>query len=74
MCVWWLVWPWRQVPHPKKPSEDKTVWGLTRCDYCGVLWNRDVNAPQNILWLAQHARAGKDRPSYLTADYGSRRS
>ena len=29
-----------QAPHPKKADAVKEVWGLTRCDYCGVLWNR----------------------------------
>ena len=29
-----------QAPHPKKANAVKEVWGLTRCDYCGVLWNR----------------------------------
>jgi transposase len=43
-----------------------TCWGLTRCDYCGRTWNRDVNGALNILRLAIEALVhGNERPAYL---------
>ena len=51
--------PFRQVQHPKPGHEGemRECWGLTRCDHCGRLWNRDRNAALNILWTAVQVRA-----------------
>ena len=40
--------------------------GLTRCDRCQRLWNRDVNAACNIWKLAHCALVGNPRPDYLS--------
>jgi hypothetical protein len=41
------------------------AWGLTKCDLCGKLWNRDTNGAQNILLLGQALLRGEDRPGFL---------
>ena len=48
----------RNVLNPKPGHEGKwrVCWGLTRCDHCGRLWNRDRNAALNILWTAVQVR------------------
>ena len=50
--------PFRKVQHPKPghEGEERVCWGLTRCDNCGRMWNRDRNAALNILWTAVQVR------------------
>ena len=40
--------------------------GLTRCDRCQRLWNRDVNGALNIWKIAHGALVGRPRPGYLS--------
>jgi transposase len=63
--------PFRLVKNPrgavaraKRPTVIR--WGLTRCDACGRLWDRDVNSAQNILWAAaSHLVHNAGRPAAL---------
>lgn len=63
--------------HPKKlvplkkgldPSRDDVLVVLTkphfvrRCTSCLMIWNRDINAARNILFLAKEQMAGRQRP------------
>ena len=68
--MWLRVCVQAKHPNPKKEGQVKLVWGLTRCDWCGVLWDRDRNSALNILFAAMHVIAGLPRPAYLTAQYG----
>ena len=52
-------------PRPGKEGTQRVCWGLTRCGYCGVLWNRDRNSCLNIFWLVVHALTATPRPPYL---------
>jgi transposase len=59
------------VKNPKVSARAKTPyverWGLTRCDNCARLWDRDVNAALNILRIGVLALAHNwARPAYLT--------
>jgi len=58
-CEKGVLSTFRKVPHPKPghEGEERVCWGLTRCDYCGRMWNRDHNAALNILWVAVQVRA-----------------
>ena len=49
----------------KRPAVER--WGLTRCDWCARLWDRDVNAALNILRIGVLALVHNcARPAYLT--------
>lgn len=39
--------------------------GLVHCEKCNRLWNRDMNAANNIFKVMETAISGRDRPSYL---------
>jgi hypothetical protein len=39
--------------------------GLVRCNSCDTLWNRDVNAANNIWKIAMAAIYDRPRPLYL---------
>ena len=57
-----------QVANPARLAKEGTLrvcWGLTRCGYCGELWNRDRNSYPKISWLVGHALAAATRPPCL---------
>ena len=43
----------------------KLRYNLTRCNKCGMLWDRDVNGACNIWKIAKAAIDGHDRPAFL---------
>ena len=68
--------PFRLVKNPRPFARAAlarpkvTRWGLTRCNECGRLWDRDVNSAQNILWAAtSHLVHGTGRPAPLTREW-----
>jgi hypothetical protein len=54
-------------PRPWRRAENPTVncHGLRKCNYCEKLWNRDVNAANNIWKCADAARKREPRPLHL---------
>jgi transposase len=40
-------------------------WGLTKCDICKKIWNRDTNAALNIMQIGINAITGDGRPVWL---------
>ncbi len=68
--------PFRQVKNPRVSSRASRpttpCWGLTRCDHCGMLWDRDANSALNILWAAKTCLlSGSSRPIQLTRAWKS---
>ena len=56
----------RKCTNPKPYKENIILrHGLVKCQTCLRLWNRDMNAANNIWKIATCAIQGLDRPSYL---------
>ena len=52
-------------PRPWKKTEIIKRHGLTMCQTCSSLWNRDVNASLNIYHIIDNTIINKERPKYL---------
>src|SRR5205807_4489765 len=58
----------RENPRPWRQGNIVEVHGLLRCTSakCGTVYNRDYNACQNMILIAENAINGKIRPQYLS--------
>ena len=57
-------------PRPWRKTEIIKRHGLTMCQTCNSLWNRDVNASLNIHHIINNTIIHKSRPLYLRRDKG----
>ena len=49
-------------PFPAQPGSIQKSHFVRRCTVCRTIWNRDVNASRNMVYLALHKVYGLDRP------------
>jgi hypothetical protein len=49
-------------PFPAQPGSIQKSHFVRRCTLCRTIWNRDVNASRNMVYLALHKVYGVDRP------------
>src|ERR1700709_1694737 len=49
-------------PFPAQPGSSGKSHFVRRCTICGKIWNREMNASRNMVYLALHKVYGVDRP------------